>query len=192
MINQPVKEKNRIKSSAIFSRWLRGWPSKSLTADDTTGSRSDILPAALHLLRDRGNSQLCGGPDATHCPVIKDKPGPTDWLIFEGRSFYPWRAKCTQKMIQTKFHILTEEARALQIHLERKKSTLDPLSVSQVHYEGITCNDQPSMHPIHPQQFFTLDVHTSMNWWFSMSVTQCIKLITAIASSKLTCTILQD
>lgn len=125
MINQPVKEKNRIKSSAIFSRWLRGWPSKystwSLTADDTTGSRSDILPAALHLLRYRGNSQLCGGPDATHCPVIKDKPGPTDWLIFEGRHFYPWRAKCTQKMTQTKFHILTEKARALQIHLERKK-----------------------------------------------------------------------
>ena len=57
MINQPVKEKNCKISSAIFSRWLRGWPRKynstwSLTADDTTGSSSVILPAAaLHLLR---------------------------------------------------------------------------------------------------------------------------------------------
>ena len=174
MINQPVKEKNCKKSSAIFSRWLTGWPSInstwSLTADDTTGSSSVILPAAAYTFFDiyRGNSQLCGGPDATHCPVIKDKPGPTDGLILEGRHFCLWRAKCTQKTIQTKFHILAEEARALQIHLERKKSSLDPLSVSQVHYAGITCNPACIRSAAVPHTWCML---TCMNDSISMSVT---------------------
>ena len=158
MINQPVKEKNYEKSSAIFSRWLTGWPSInstwSLTADDTTGSSSAILPAAYTFFDIyRGNSQLCGGPDATHCPVIKDKPGPTDRLNAPKN----WRE--TLLSLKSKMHpkIDSNIQRStswqkkrghFQIHLERKKSTLDPLSVSQVHYAGITCNDQPSIHPI--------------------------------------------